>query len=101
MSNGPLYTRDESRDFGDEFKETTGTNIGLKRGLDVTLLGDNLLTYSNGTPIKFDKIVAAYPSSIVETYTYSLATVDQVTITVTYTNSTKELISTLEKTLAS
>lgn len=48
-----------------------------------------------------DSIVASYPSSTVEVYAFKTGGVSGttlMTLTVTYTNSTKELISTVVKT---
>lgn len=49
----------------------------------------------------FDAIVASYPSSIAEVYTYKTGGVSGTTVatvTVTYTDSTKEVLSTVVRT---
>lgn len=46
---------------------------------------------------EYDEIEAAYPTSSSETYTYKLASVTVATITVTYTDSTKAVLSSVVK----
>lgn len=48
--------------------------------------------------VDFDEIDVTYPSSVVEIFTYKLATVTQMIITVTYTDSTKDFIESVVKT---
>lgn len=51
--------------------------------------------------VVFDTIVASYPSVTVEVYEYKLGGVSgtlNATVTVTYTNSSKEVVSTVVKT---
>lgn len=45
----------------------------------------------------YDTITATYPSDSVEVYTYTLLGATVLTITVTYTDSTKEVLSTVVK----
>jgi len=54
------------------------------------------LSQSSGTildGVTYDEIEAAYPDSITEVYTYKLLTVTQAIITVVYTSSAKDLIT--------
>lgn len=56
------------------------------------------VTHSGGlAPAQYDTIEAAYPSATTEVYTYKLATVTQATITVTYTDSTKTVLSSVTR----
>lgn len=48
--------------------------------------------------VEFDEIAASYPNSTTEVYVYKLATVTQATITVVYTNASKDLVSSVVKT---
>lgn len=48
--------------------------------------------------VTFDRIDASYPSASVEVYEYSLSAVLQATITVTYQDATKELITSVVRT---
>lgn len=63
--------------------------------------------YSGIVPALFDKIEATYPDSVTEVYTYSMLNEDTgnqlVTgiITVVYTDSTKDCISSVTKTFNS
>ena len=45
----------------------------------------------------YDTITATYPSDAVEVYTYTLSGVTVKTVTVTYTNSTKAVLSSVVK----
>ena len=45
----------------------------------------------------FDTITATYPSNTVEVYTYTLSGATVRTMTVTYTDATKEVLSTVVK----
>jgi len=46
---------------------------------------------------KYDEIDATYPDSTHEVYVYKLATITQATITVTYTDTTKQFITSVIK----
>lgn len=47
---------------------------------------------------KYDAIYAAYPSGTVETYTYKLTGNTVATVTVTYTDATKEVLTSVVRT---
>ena len=51
--------------------------------------------YYKLVPDNYDTISATYPTSTQEVYAYSYQGVAQATVTVTYTDSTKENISTV------
>lgn len=48
--------------------------------------------------VQFDSILASYPSAEVEVYTYQLAAVTQAIVTVTYTTSTKDVLTSVVRT---
>lgn len=48
--------------------------------------------------VEYDTIEATYPSAVVEVYAYKKLTVLQATITVTYTDATKDRVSTVVRT---
>lgn len=48
--------------------------------------------------IQFDSILATYPSANVEVYTYQLAAVTQAVVTVTYTTSVKDVLTSVVRT---
>jgi hypothetical protein len=74
---------------------TDGSSQEVAQRVKVTGLGSLV------EGLKFDSIVAAYPSSIQETYTYKTGGISGTTvavITVNYTNATKEFVSNVSKT---
>ena len=48
-------------------------------------------------PAQYDTIEATYPTASTEVYTYKLATVTQATITVTYTDATKLVLTSVTR----
>ena len=94
-----IHTSDTLNDDGEEFQNITGSTIGTKRALDVTVLGGGgAITDATGQPVNWDTITVAEPSATVETYTYSFGVTDLVVVTSTYTDSTKDTLSTVIKT---
>ena len=59
------------------------------------------LSQSSGTildGIEYDQIIASYPDTVTEIYQYFLSSSLQATITVVYTDATKNLIQSVAKT---
>jgi hypothetical protein len=86
----------DSIKIGDGVNLFTSTQVGPKTGLDVAIINQAEVKMTN-TLVKdpFDYIQAAYPDSVTEVYTYKLGGVLGslvATVTVTYTDSTKDLI---------
>ena len=48
--------------------------------------------------VSYDDIQAAYPNDTTEIFTYILGSIDQATITVTYTDSTKNFVARIRRT---
>ena len=48
--------------------------------------------------VEYDEIQAAYPDAVTEVYQYLLASVLQATVTVIYTDATKDLITSVVRT---
>jgi len=67
----------------------------IKNALRVTLVQSDPVIVTDD--IEWDEIVTTYPSSTQEVYTYKLLTNVVQIITVNYTNSSKELISSVIK----
>lgn len=78
--------------------------FGLTGGGDVAVRVDGDLTVSESgllAGVVFDAITAAYPDSVTEVYSFKAGGISgtlAATVTVVYTDSTKALISTVEKT---
>lgn len=79
-------------------QNVTGTEDGNldKFGMDINVLEqppNGSLLYG----VAWDKVLATYPDSVTEVYTYSLAGDDACAITVIYTNKFKKFIVSVTK----
>mgnify|MGYP003652984370 CR=1 FL=1 len=65
---------------------------------EVYVGNDTAIPVSSSSPFGlYDSIIATYPTTASELYTYSLSAVDIGTITVTYTNSSKSVLTSVVK----
>ena len=86
-SHNPAITGDHGEFTGSDVPQADGNN---KRGLDVSVIND-------GPFGDYDTILVTYPTTLTEVYTYSLSAVDIGTITVTYTDLAKKILSSVVK----
>ena len=67
------------------------TDVGGSPAVRVTTIG-------GFAPASYDEISVTYPTSTTEVYAYKLASVTQVTVTITYSDSTKANITSVVRT---
>jgi hypothetical protein len=65
---------------------------------DAGLTAVRVLLTGGMAPDAYDEIQATYPTSASEVYTYKLNTTTVATVTVTYTDSTKEVLTSVVRT---
>ena len=75
--------------------EITGTEDGTKKRLDVAL---GLAVQAGWNIPPYDKIVATYPTTTKEVFVYSIGGVNHTTLTVEYTDATKQFFTSAVKT---
>lgn len=78
MVMSPNLTDREREKFFEDSKEQTTVRTGYSDDV------------SGGSLPKYDTIDFTYPDNVTEVFTYSLSTVTVLTITVTYTNNSKQ-----------
>jgi hypothetical protein len=71
----------------------TGTVDGQKVGADTFIIGGQIVTGSATVPSDYDEGIVQYPSATQEVYIYKKDSVTIKTVTITYTNASKALIS--------
>lgn len=100
MAKNELFAEDavSSEVHSSPASNITGTTIGTKRAMDVTSLGSGAITDVNGAPINWTTTTLVETSSTIDTFTYSNAGGDLVIYTVTYTDATHDVLSTVVKT---
>ena len=87
------------RPSGEAHGNVTGETIGTKRALHVKALGNSGITDISGDPVIWDTLSVDNSGTDSTVYTYfTNGTDSQLVITVTYTDTTKETISTVVKT---
>lgn len=100
MAKQEIFANDalESEINGNPASNITGTTIGTKRAMDVTSLGSGAITDVNGSPINWTTVTLVETSTTIDTFTYSNSGGDLVIYTVTYTDATHDVLSTVVKT---
>jgi len=99
MSNRTeLHVSTTKNDDGEHFQNITGSDVGTKRALDVAILGDGSITDINGAPVQWTTITQVVTCSTIDTFTYSNSGGDLVIYTITYTDATHDVLSTVVKT---
>lgn len=81
----------QDRDFNN-FVEISGVPHRRVTGTIDVVLGSLL------DGVQFDTILASYPTVSSEVYTYQLSAVTQAIVTVTYTDATKEVLTSVVRT---
>jgi len=100
LAKNEIHSTDAVDTTAEEYKNTTGTTLGTKRGIDVAAIGAAPVTNLVGEPIIWDTITLDASGATVDEYTYTLSAATQLVITITYTSSAKSTISTVVKTLS-
>jgi len=91
MSRIDLYPQSDSGP--DEAKIATGTQVGDKVGLDANILGGSIVIGTAAVPADYDEAQVSYASSTQEIYIYRKNSVIVRTVTINYTDTTKQFIA--------
>lgn len=96
-----MMSKDVNYEEDGEWYERTSSRLKDALGNDITSTNPLSVTSSNALVTElFDAIVITYPTTSTEVYTYKLgglAGTTVATITLTYTDSTKETLTSVER----
>lgn len=91
MSRIDLYPQSDSAPS--EAKIATGTEIGDKVGLDANIIGGTIVVGTASVPPDYDEAQVSYATATQEIYIYrKLGSIIR-TVTINYTDSTKQFIA--------
>jgi hypothetical protein len=91
MSRIDLYPQSDSGP--DEAKVATGTQVGQKVGLDANIVGGSVVIGTAAVPADYDSAQVSYASSTQEIYIYRKNGNIVRTVTINYTDASKNNIA--------
>lgn len=91
MSRIDLYPQSDSSPA--DAKIATGTEIGDKVGLDANIIGGTIVIGTAAVPPDYDEAQVSYASSTQEIYIYRKLGLIVRTVTINYTDSSKQFIA--------
>ena len=91
MSRIDLYPQSDSSP--QDAQVATGTAVGSKVGLDANIIGGSIIVGTAAVPPDYDEAQVSYSSATQEIYIYRKLGNIVRTVTINYTDSTKNFIS--------